>query len=121
MGNFVQTGLTGEGSAHIDSGTFHEVQEIDVAVTHFGMYVNLTSATQPRRTFQVGWVALSVSAPVPGTSSPLYQWMTALEIVDAEYRIFTEPAPNAGSFPWGADTIIWSFGDSIATVNVWWP
>lgn len=120
MGNLVSVGLTGDGSALIDSGTFHEIIEIDAAVTDLGFYGHFESTIQPRRTYQIGWIGLSVSAPLPGTTTPLFQWMTAVMFVDAEYRIFTEPAPNAVNFPWGADTLLWGFRDSVVTVNVWW-
>lgn len=90
-------------------------------VTHRGFYVNQVYGAAPYRIYNVGWIGLSLLAPVPGTSTPLLQWLTAGMFIDSDQQIFTEPAPNSTNFPWGADTVLWGFKDSIVTLNLWWP
>lgn len=121
MGNFRVMGATGDGSAPIDSGNFHEVLEIDAELVTPGFYVKFVSTVAPRRTYQIGWVGLTVAAAFPGTSSPVNQYTTAQMFIESERMIFTEPASNSVNFPWGADTMVWSLGDSTVNLNVWWP
>jgi hypothetical protein len=119
VANFSITGATGDGSAQFDSGNYHQVTEIDVQLVTPGFYVTYFSTVSPRRTYQVGWVGLSVASAFPGTTTPIYQFSVVQMFVDAEFRIFTEPTTGSTPFAWGADTVMWGVRDSVININVW--
>jgi hypothetical protein len=117
---FFQSGATGDGSALIASGGQQFVYEIDALVTTRGFYVNVIGTIFPRRLFQVGWIALSTPGSFPPTFSVPVAQMTAYMFVDAESRVFSTPTFDPSSSFWNADTIIWSFGDSVVDLAVYY-